>query len=259
VRVLHRRLRAEWAQPFTGSPRWFVCNHAGRWGHRHLRKFPLADELHPWNERPGAERHARCPPTCGRITGGGRTPAGRPCSRARLPYVAAAILPPILRTTPTGPCITTIRVMRTLRESIRILKAGESTGYFSRTAFRPRLPRSSAQRRLSALAPAYARVTGKGAGLLARAYRFGAPRVPRGQTPVLRARARPGKSRAGRCLRRSAGHRKPSGEKDDVFHPYVKHKLFPPPPAHAARMVFRSVRPCARRPQVDSFPCDVVE
>ena len=46
VRAACPRMRTEWAQPFTGEPSVFICNHAGALGPIAMcARFPLADQL----------------------------------------------------------------------------------------------------------------------------------------------------------------------------------------------------------------------
>jgi 1-acyl-sn-glycerol-3-phosphate acyltransferase len=161
VRVCTRRMRAEWAQPFTGEPSVFVCNHAGALGPIDIcAKFPLADELHPWMN--AQVLSAREVPAYVRQDYWWR-PDSRwaPVLTRTLPYVAAAILPPILRTTPTVPVYHDIRVMRTLRESIRILKAGEHLVIFPEQPSGHGTHEQALNAGFLQLAPAYARVTGR--------------------------------------------------------------------------------------------------
>ena len=161
IRVFTYRMRVEWRQPFTGEPSVFVCNHAGAFGPIDIcAKFPGADQLHPWmnaqvlsaREVPAYVRQDYWwKPGC-RLA---------PLYNATLPYLAAAILPPIVRTAPTVPVYHDMRVMRTLRESLRVLKSGEHLVIFPQQPAGYQQHYDELNRGFLQIAPAYARTTGK--------------------------------------------------------------------------------------------------
>ncbi|MDD3409638.1 MAG: hypothetical protein PHY12_02395 [Eubacteriales bacterium] len=114
-----------WQEPFTGEPSVFICNHAGALGPIDIcAQFPLADHCHPWMN--AQMLSAREVPAYVR-----QDYWWKPGCKmewlytATLPYLAAAVLPPILRTTPTVPVYHDARLIRTFRESIRLLQSGE--------------------------------------------------------------------------------------------------------------------------------------
>ncbi len=125
ARLFTPRMRAEWATPFTDEPSVFIVNHAGAIGPIAMcARFPLADSIHPWmnaqvlsaREVPAYVRQDFWWPPESKLA---------PLWNITLPYIAAAVMPPVLRTAPTVPVYHDMRVVRTLRESIRVLKAGE--------------------------------------------------------------------------------------------------------------------------------------
>jgi hypothetical protein len=125
VRLFTRPIRTEWAVPYPGGPSVFIANHAGALGPIYMcARFPLADILHPWmnaqvlsaREVPAYVRQDYWWPPESKLA---------PLYNATLPYIAAAVMPPILRTAPTVPVYHDMRVVRTLRESLRVLKEGE--------------------------------------------------------------------------------------------------------------------------------------
>jgi len=154
-------MRADWALPFTGEPSVFVCNHAGAKGPVQIcARFPLADELHPWMN--AQVLHPREVPAYVRQDYWWK-PESRwaPLLTRTLPYVAAAVLPPILRTAPAVPVYHDMRVMRTLRESLRVLQAGEHLVIFPEQPSGYRAHRHTLNSGFLRVAQAYARVTGE--------------------------------------------------------------------------------------------------
>ncbi len=119
------KMTTTWEEPFSGKPCVFVCNHAGALGPIDIAtKFPLRDEVLEWcNE--GIMNRKTCPayvrqdywwvPGC-RL---------EPLYNATLPYIAAAILPPVLKSAPTIPVYHDARVMTTMRQSMKALKGGK--------------------------------------------------------------------------------------------------------------------------------------
>lgn len=125
LRTFSPRMTVEWEEPFIDGPCVFVYNHEGALGPIDLMvKFPLREKCHAWcNE--GIMNRKSCPayvrqdywwePGC-RL---------EPLYNATLPYLAAAILPPILQSAPTIPVYHDARVMTTMRQSMQALKKGE--------------------------------------------------------------------------------------------------------------------------------------
>ena len=119
------KMTTEWEEPFIYEPCVFVCNHVGMMGPlRMVVSFPLCEKVQAWcNE--GIMNRKTCPayvrqdywwePGC----------ALEPLYNATLPYIAAAIVPPVLKSSPTIPVYHDARVMTTLRLSMRALKEGQ--------------------------------------------------------------------------------------------------------------------------------------
>ncbi len=124
VRTFSPKMETVWAEPFTGEPCVFVCNHVGAMGPIDMvAKFPLREKCLAWcNE--GIMNRKTCPayvrqdywwePGC----------KLEPLYNATLPYIAAAILPPVLKSAPTIPVYHDARVMTTMRASLKHLKSG---------------------------------------------------------------------------------------------------------------------------------------
>lgn len=161
IRLCTYRMRVEWAVPFTGEPSVFICNHAGALGPIDVcAKFPLADSIHPWMN--AQVLSAREVPAYVRQDYWWK-PGSKlaPLCNATLPYIAAAILPPILRTAPTVPVYHDIRVMKTFRESLKLLSAGEHLVIFPEQPSGFQAHASELNRGFLQIAPAYTRATGK--------------------------------------------------------------------------------------------------
>lgn len=124
-------MTTEWTVPFDGEPSVFCPNHAGAFGPIDMCAFfPLSDTCHPWlNE-------AMCEPKL--------VPAyvrqdfwwkpgcfWEPVLNVTLPYLAAALVPPILRSVPGVPVYHDARVIKTFRKSIEYIKKREHLVIFA--------------------------------------------------------------------------------------------------------------------------------
>lgn len=113
-----------WAEPFVDEPCIFVCNHAGAYGpidmcaHFSMRQncyyWLNADMMDPETVPAYVRQDYWWKPGC----------FGEPILNYTLPYLAAALLPPILRSAPGVPVYHDMRVMSTMRLSLRLLKEG---------------------------------------------------------------------------------------------------------------------------------------
>lgn len=124
-RVVMPKMRAEWAVPFDGQPSVFCPNHAGAFGPIDMCVFfPLSDHCHPWLN--AAVMDPKLVPAYVRQDYWWR-PGCRlePLYNATLPYLAAAVLPPILRSVPGVPVYHDMQVIKTFRKSIEYLRQGE--------------------------------------------------------------------------------------------------------------------------------------
>ncbi len=130
IRGVTPRMKTIWEEPFDGEPCVFVGNHAGAFGPIDMCvKFPLRDQnfiwmnasvLHPKEVPAYVRQDYWWKPGC----------KLEPLYNATLPYMAAAVLPPILRLAPTVPVYHDMRVMTTMRQSIRHLKEGHNLVIF---------------------------------------------------------------------------------------------------------------------------------
>lgn len=125
VRKAMHPMVTEWAQPFDGRPAVFCPNHAGALGPIDMCAFfPLADTCHPWfNQGMATPREVPAyvrqdywwRPGC----------LFEPLLNMTLPYLAAALVPPILNCVPGAPVYHDARVIKTFRKSMDFLRKGE--------------------------------------------------------------------------------------------------------------------------------------
>jgi hypothetical protein len=115
-------MKTEWEVPFEDGACVFVVNHAGSSGPVDMcTKFPMREKIHPWiNEEllsaktvPAYARKGRWWKQDGFLA---------PVRNAIAPYIAAAMMPPVLRGTDYIPVYQDRRIMLTLRQSVRVLQ-----------------------------------------------------------------------------------------------------------------------------------------
>lgn len=125
VRAVTPAMTTQWEEPFRGEPSVFVCNHAGAFGPVDMcTKFPLREHCHTWMNAQMLD--PKQVPAYVRQDYWWRPGSFfEPLYNVTLPYLAAAILPPILRLAPTVPVYHDGRVLTTMRQSLRWLKSGE--------------------------------------------------------------------------------------------------------------------------------------
>ena len=126
VRLFSHRMKTEWETPFEEGPCVFVVNHAGSSGPVDMcAKFPLRDKMHAWvnsemlsaKEVPDYVRKSRW-----------WKPGSffAPVLNATVPYLAATVVPPLVKGSPYIPVYHDQRIMLTLRQSIRALQRDEA-------------------------------------------------------------------------------------------------------------------------------------
>ena len=131
VRRCTSKMTTRWAaEPDGTEPCVFVCNHAGAFGPIDMcAKFPTRLRCHPWfNAQVMNEKEVPAYVRQDYWWKPGSFFA--PVLNATLPYLAAIILPPILRTVPGVPVYHDNRVMTTMRQSLKLLKANEDLVIF---------------------------------------------------------------------------------------------------------------------------------
>ncbi len=125
VRLFTKPMEAVWAEPFDGAPAVFCPNHAGALGPIDMVvHFPMCDQMHPWLN--AAVMDPKQVPAYVRQDYWWRPGCKlEPLFNATLPYMAAAVLPPILRTVPGVPVYHDMQVIKTFRKSVDYLRQGE--------------------------------------------------------------------------------------------------------------------------------------
>lgn len=131
ARVLAPKMTCEWATEFDGAPSVFCPNHAGAFGPIDMCvHFPLSDTCHPWLN--AAMMDAKQVPAYVRQDYWWRPGCKlEPLYNATLPYLAAALIPPILRSVPGVPVYHDMQVIKTFRKSMTYLKQGEHLVIFA--------------------------------------------------------------------------------------------------------------------------------
>lgn len=130
LRTFMHPMTTQWEEPFEGGPAVFCPNHLGALGPIDMMvHFDLRDTARPWfnagiADRKTAPAYVRqdfwWEPGC-RL---------EPLYNATLPYLAAAVLPPVLNTVPGVRVYHDMQVIKTFRQSVAILKDGEQLVIF---------------------------------------------------------------------------------------------------------------------------------
>ena len=125
AKVFTPKMETTWAEPFDGTPSVFCPNHAGAMGPVDMCvHFELKDQSHPWFNAAVAD--LRQMPAYVRQDYWWKPGCKMEwLYNATLPYLGAAVLPPIMRTVPGVPVYHDMQVIKTFRKSIEFLKKGE--------------------------------------------------------------------------------------------------------------------------------------
>ena len=116
------KMKHFWEVPFEDGPCVFVVNHIGAIGPVDMMaKFPMRDKCYPWinngmmepKEVPAYVRQDYWwKPGC----------FFEPVLTRTVPYIAAALVPPVLKSVPNIPVYHDQRIMLTLRQSVRTMQ-----------------------------------------------------------------------------------------------------------------------------------------
>ncbi|MBQ2954626.1 MAG: hypothetical protein IJE07_13925 [Clostridia bacterium] len=129
-RLLTPKMRTVWAEPFIDEPCVFVCSHIGAMGPIHMAvNFPLCDNVAIWCNCQVMDR-SECAEYVRHDFWWKPESRLAPLYSATIPHIAAAVLPPVLTSAPTIPVYHDARVMTTMRQSIKALKAGQHVVIF---------------------------------------------------------------------------------------------------------------------------------
>jgi len=118
------KFETTWAEPFIDEPCVFIGNHSGAFGPIDMcAHFPFTKNCYSWLNHDVMD--AKLVPAYVRQDYWWKPGCwAEPLLNVTLPYLAAAIMPPVLRSAPGIPVYHDQRVMLTMRQSIRHLKDG---------------------------------------------------------------------------------------------------------------------------------------
>ena len=130
IRAFSHRMKTEWEVPFEEGPCVFVVNNVGFMGPvEMITKFAERERCHPWINDELLE--AKKIPAYARKDCWWRPGSfAEPVLNATVPYIAAALIPPLLKNVPYIPVYHDQRIMLTLRQSIRALQKDEAVVIF---------------------------------------------------------------------------------------------------------------------------------
>ncbi len=125
IRLFSRTMTTQWETEFDGAPAVFCPNHAGAFGPMEMcTYFPMGDKLRPWMNA-GMMSAKEVPAYVRQDYWWKPGSFWEPLLTRTLPYIAAAIIPPILRSVPGVPVYHDFQVIKTFRKSIQYLKQGD--------------------------------------------------------------------------------------------------------------------------------------
>ena len=126
VRVFSHRMKTEWEVPFEEGPCVFVVNSVGFMGPvEMITKFSEREICHPWVNDELLEAK-KIPAYARKDCWWKPGTFAAPVLNATVPYVGAALIPPLLKSVPYIPVYHDQRIMLTLRQSIRALQKDEA-------------------------------------------------------------------------------------------------------------------------------------
>ena len=125
IRLFSPRMTVQWEVPFEEGPCVFVVNHAGAIGPVDMcAKFPLRDKCNPWINNGMLERK-EVPAYVRQDYWWKPGSFFEPLWNVTIPYIAALIMPPILKSVKYVPVYHDQRILLTLRQSVRVLQRDE--------------------------------------------------------------------------------------------------------------------------------------
>ncbi len=125
LQVVRPKFKTEWEEAFIDEPCVFIGNHCGALGPIDMvSTFPLCEECKAWMNHDMVE--PKLLPAYVRQDYWWKPGCKMEWLYTRtIPYIAAAIIPPVLRRAPTILVYHDMRVMTTMRQSLRWLKDGK--------------------------------------------------------------------------------------------------------------------------------------
>ena len=131
VRLFTPKMTEEWEEPYDGRPAVFCPNHARAWGPLNMcAHFSLADSVRPWYNAGIADRKG-LPDYVRNDNWWNPKSKLAPLFDKTVPYLAAALLPPVFNCTPGIPVYYDNRVIKTMRASIDAVKEGDQLVIFA--------------------------------------------------------------------------------------------------------------------------------
>lgn len=130
IRCIVPRMETVWETEYDGEPCVFCPNHDRAWGPlAMLARFEHCDNIDVWynfgiGDRKGLPAYVR-----NDNWWNPKSPLA-PFYNVTVPYIVSWLLPPIVRTVPGVPVYYDTRVMKTFRDSTRLLKSGRSLVIF---------------------------------------------------------------------------------------------------------------------------------
>ncbi len=119
------KMQAEWAEPLEDGPCVFIGNHMGAMGPIYMvTQFPLADAPMVWCNV-GVMDEKLIVDYIRKDFWWKPDSFFAPLWNVTLPYIAKLIVPRVMRSAPTIPVYRDARIMTTMRQSMRALKAGK--------------------------------------------------------------------------------------------------------------------------------------
>ena len=117
IGVFSRRMATKWETPFEDGPCVFVANYVGAHGPVDMCvKFPMKEKIHPWINSELLDSK-EIPAYLRKVTPGN-------VAKNTMPYLGAALIPPIIKGVDYIPVYNDERIITTFRQSIRMLQKG---------------------------------------------------------------------------------------------------------------------------------------
>ena len=133
IRIFSHRMKTEWEVPFEEGPCIFVTNNVGFMGPvEMITKFSERERCHPWINDELLEA-GKIPAYARRDCWWKPGSFFEPVLNVTVPYIAAAVIPPLLKSVPYVSVYHDQRIMLTLRQSIRVMQKDESLIIFPET------------------------------------------------------------------------------------------------------------------------------
>lgn len=124
VRIFSRPVETVWEEPFDGKPAVFCPNHSGAWGPiAMMAHFELRDQCVPWFNADVAS-FRKMPAYVRQDYWWNPESKLDPLYKCTIPYLGAAVLPPVMKTVPGIKVHHDAHIISTFRESIKALDEG---------------------------------------------------------------------------------------------------------------------------------------